>query len=137
DMFSQTSLRPKRTRTAASIEPLESRRMLAQAVASFTLVNASNGAGLTGFDPIQNGATIDLAQLSTQSFSIRANTNPATVGSVQFGLDAQANIRIENAAPYAMLGNNGSVYTPWNASLGSHTVTATPFSGSNLSGTVG
>src|SRR5262245_5186193 len=121
-----------RQRPCAIVERLETRRMLAQAVASFTLVNAANGTSL--IDPIQNGATIDLAQLTTQSFSIRANTNPATVGSVQFGLDSNPNLRTENAAPYAMLGNNGNVYTPWNASLGSHTVTATPFSGSNLTG---
>src|SRR5437867_5059648 len=144
----------------ACIESLEPRRLLAaqgsaalapptsstgnvdylavssQVVASFTLVDASNGQAIPGYDSIPNGATINLAQIG-KSVSIRANTDPGIVGSVKFGLDANSNFRNENAAPYAMLGNNGNVYTPWNPSNGQHTITATPFTASNSTGTVG
>src|SRR5205085_984989 len=107
-----------------------------QAVTSFTLVNASTGQAIPGFSSIPNGATIDLSQTGS-NISIRDNTSPSTVGSVLFGLDGNANFHVENGAPYALLGNNGSVYTPWNANTGSHTLTGTPFTGSGLTGTVG
>src|SRR5436190_14105557 len=89
----------------ACIESLE-KRLFLDAVSSFTLVDASNGQPISGYSSIPDGATINLSQIG-KSVSVRANASPLTVGSVKFGLDANANFRNENAAPYALLGNNG------------------------------
>lgn len=76
---------------------------------------------------LQNGQVLDLTALPTQNLNIRANLSPATTGSVVFGLDANPNFRTENAAPYAMAGDNAGDFLPWTPSLGGHTVTATSY----------
>ncbi len=108
-------------------------------ISSFTLINADTDQPIVGFDPIANGAVIDYTQLGTTHLSIRANTSPARVGSVKFGYDSQANYRTENQAPYAIAGdeNQGGDYFAWTPSLGSHTLTATPYVGGNATGTAG
>ncbi len=114
---------------------------VAQTVTSLTLINADTDQPISGFDPMPANATINLATIGTRNLNIRANTNPQAVGSVLFGLDGNANYRLENSAPYALAGetnNSGTVdYLPWTPTVGSHTLTATPFSGSGSSGTRG
>jgi hypothetical protein len=105
-----------------------------QRVTSFTLINATTDRDIR---TINNGDTIDLAQLGTTRINIRANTSPATVGSVVFRLDGNARYKVENGAPYAIGSNNGSDYNAWNYTMGAHTVTATPYSSSSGSGTAG
>lgn len=109
----------------------------AQSVTSFTLINADTDQAFAGYDPIPHGATLNFAALGTRNLSIRANTNPATVGSVLFGYDGNPNYKTENSAPYTIAGDNGADYLPWTPSLGSHTLTATPYAGSQLSGAAG
>jgi hypothetical protein len=106
-------------------------------VGSLTLINADTDQPVPGFDPLQEGAIIDLAKLSTRRLNIRANTSPAIVGSVRFGLDSNARYSIENSAPYALGGDTAGNYVAWTPSLGSHAVVATPYSGSNAGGTSG
>jgi hypothetical protein len=106
-------------------------------VGSLTLINADTDQPVPGFDPLQEGAIIDLAKLSTRRLNIRANTSPAIVGSVRFGLDSNAKYSIENTAPYALGGEKKGDYSAWTPTLGSHVVAATPYSGSNGSGTSG
>ncbi|HZT78163.1 MAG TPA: malectin domain-containing carbohydrate-binding protein [Vicinamibacterales bacterium] len=108
-----------------------------QAVTSFTLINADTDQPIAAFNPIHTGATIDLAALPTLHLNIRANTSPSTVGSVRFRLDGNANFRTDNAAPYALSAETGGNYAAWTPSLGSHTVTATPYTKSNASGKAG
>src|SRR5205814_5528510 len=108
----------------------------AHAVSNVSLVNANNVQAVLGLSSNVNGAPIDFNPIAP-NISIRANTSPSTVGSVLFGLDGNANFHAENGAPYALLGNNGNVYTPWNANTGPHTLTATPYTSSGLTGTVG
>jgi hypothetical protein len=103
------------------------------AVTSFTLINADTDTDVRTLSTTST-ETIDLA---AYGFSIRANTNPATVGSVVFALDGNANYRLENGAPYAIFNNTESgEYSAWNIAPGIHTITATPYSGSNASGTM-
>ncbi len=109
----------------------------AQTVNSLTLLNADTDVPIAGFDPIPNGATIDLSALPTVNLNIRANTTPSTTGSVRFGLDATANYRTDAVVPYSLGGDTSGNYAAWTPSLGSHTVTATAFTGSNGSGTAG
>ncbi|HXH18667.1 MAG TPA: malectin domain-containing carbohydrate-binding protein [Chitinophagales bacterium] len=102
-------------------------------VVSFTLMRAGT-AGEIG--PLTNGMTINLATIG--SFSIRANTcNGQNVGSVKFILNGTP-IRTESVAPYAINGDSptGS-YIAWNPSVGSKTLTATPYTGASGSGTAG
>ena len=108
-----------------------------QSVTSFTLINADDDQPITGYNPIANGATLNLALLPTRRLNIRADTDPALVGSVRFAFDGATNYRTDNAAPYALGGDTGTDYMAWTPSVGTHTVTATPYSAADASGTSG
>lgn len=105
-------------------------------VVNLTLINANTNQPIVTFDPLTSGATIDLAVVGND-LNIRADTNPATVGSVRFALDGNNNYQTENVAPYALAGDTDGNYKSWTPSLGSHTVTATAYSGTNGGGTAG
>ena len=108
-------------------------------VTSFTLINANTEQPIPAFNPIPNGATINLALLGTTQISIRINTNPATVGSVRMALNGNANYRTENGAPYAIASNtnNPITYAPWAYSLNTlNTLTATAYNGGSATGGV-
>jgi pectate lyase len=107
------------------------------AVVSFTLMNADTDQPIAAFNPLTDGATLNLATLPTRNLNIRANTSPVTVGSVHFGLDATANHRTDSSPPYALAGNNSGDYYAWRPSLGKHTVTATPYTRSSRRGSAG
>lgn len=103
-------------------------------VTRLTLMNADTD------QPIQtltSGSTITLANLPTRRLNIRADTDPALVGSVRFALDGTVNYRTETLAPYALAGDDDGDYRPWTPAAGSHTIKATPYSGANASGTAG
>ena len=121
---------------AVSITPPVLGAPAADSVVSFTLIDAGAEQPIPAFDPLIDGATINLADVGS-NLNIRANTNPPVVGSVRFALDGNNNFQTENVEPYAMAGNSGTDYSSWSPSLGLHTLTATPFSGSNASGTAG
>jgi hypothetical protein len=105
-----------------------------QAVVSFTLINANTDESIA---TLNNGATLNLATLPTRNLNIRADTSPAAIGSVRFGLDQNSNYRTDNRAPYALQGDSNGNYYSWRPAVGSHTVTATPYSKGNGSGTKG
>ncbi|MBD2722164.1 InlB B-repeat-containing protein [Hymenobacter armeniacus] len=107
----------------------------AQQVTSFTLVNADTDLDL---QPLASGATLNLATLPTRNLGIRANTNPATVGSVTVTLTgAQAMSHTENLVPYSLVADSGGDYPAWTPPVGNYTLRATPYSGANATGTVG
>ncbi len=106
------------------------------AVASFTLINADTDQPVAGFDPINSGATLNLGTLPTRNLNLRANVAGA-VGSVRFGVDGNSAYRVESGAPYALAGDASGDYNPWTPSVGSHSVTGTPFAGAGASGTAG
>ncbi|MBN1672596.1 MAG: DUF5060 domain-containing protein [Kiritimatiellae bacterium] len=105
-----------------------------QAVTGFTLINADTDADI---GPLTDGMTLNLAALPTRHLNVRANTDPATVGSVVFGFDGNAAYRIENNPPYALAGNAGSDYAAWTPGTGSHTLTAAPYTEASGSGNQG
>ncbi|MDF1505525.1 hypothetical protein, partial [Roseisolibacter sp. H3M3-2] len=109
----------------------------AQAVTSFTLIDADTDQPIAGYDPIANGASLNLNALPTRNLNVRANTTPATVGSVRFALDGVANFRTDDAAPYALAGDTNGNYAAWTPANGSHTLTATPFAGAGATGAAG
>jgi hypothetical protein len=103
---------------------------------TFSLLNTNvttlvDGEPLLGFDPIAENAVLDLGKLGT-ALSIRANTTPAVVGSVEFVLDGTYK-HTENVAPYTLCSDNGAgTITTCPFTLGAHILVATPYSGPNL-----
>jgi WD40 repeat protein len=89
----------------------------------FTLLDAANN---TITNPFRNDSEIDLSALPSSRVKFRANTNPATVGSVKINLDGTE--QIDNTAPYEF---------EWTPVIGVHTLIATPYSGADGSGTAG
>ena len=102
------------------------------AVTQLTLVNADTD---TDIGPLNAGDTLNLATLPTRNLNARADVS-GSVGSVRFTLDGTV-VRTENTAPYAMGGDTAGNYAPWTPSIGSHSVTATPFASGDGSGTSG
>ena len=103
-----------------------------------TVTTLIDGAPVPGFDPIAEGATINLA-VSGSALSIRANTLPAIVGSVAFALDASYT-HTENISPYTLCSDDGAGTITSCASIltvGTHTLSATPYTGAGLTGTAG
>jgi len=112
-----------------------------QAVTSLTLINADTDQPIAGYDPMPSNTPLNLAALPTRNLNIRANTNPALVGSVRFNYDGNAGYRIESVAPYAIgsdvLVNNIPDYNAWTPAVGSHALTITPYTQSGAAGTAG
>ena len=101
-------------------------------VTSFTLIDSASDSDL---QLLQDGDVVDLGVVGS-SLNIRANTT-GQIGSVRFGLDGNPDYSIENVAPYALAGDVSGNYNSWTPSLGDHTLTATPYSGADATGTAG
>lgn len=100
---------------------------------SFTLINADSNKEIAA---IKNGETIDLSKLPTTKLNIRANVDPAGVGSVVFKLTgAETKQIVEGVAPYALFGDNSGNYNPWTPKAGSYSLEAKIYSGPNGTGT--
>jgi len=99
------------------------------AIASLTLINADTDQPI---GPLTNGLIINVFELGTRNINVRADTAPATVGSVRFTLNGST--RHENTAPYALWSNTGDDYHAWEAPNGQHTLTIQAFAGPNGAG---
>lgn len=107
-------------------------------VTSFSLINADTDQAISGYDALQGGSvTLNLATLPTRNLNLRANTSPATVGSVRFGLNGNPSHLIESTAPYALFGDSNGNYGPWTLGSGTHSVSATPYTLANAGGSAG
>ena len=115
-----------------------------QSVISFTLIDADTQ------KPIQtltNGAILDLTTLSTKKINIRAETNPASTGSVAFNLTGTVTENIiDNAAPYVLFSKNGNGNNQgnsngnnafWMPKEGNYTLKAIPYAATDGKGTMG
>jgi hypothetical protein len=86
---------------------------------------------------ITNGMTLDLSDYDVNNIFLTAYTNPNVVGSVRFTVDGVTNYRMENQAPYTLEGaDNATNYMTW-FTVGTHTLTVTPYTGTNGGGTAG
>ena len=104
-------------------------------VTGFVLINADTNQPIAGFNPIANGATINLAALSTRNLNVRAVTNPETVGSVDFFLNGTV-VRTESGdPPYALAADTNGNYLAWTPPLGVFTIGAQPYTSSGAKGT--
>lgn len=108
-------------------------------ISHITLINADTNMPISEFDPLEDGTTIDLSTLPTNNLSIRANPDPAEVGSVRFTYDGDTNYQLENHVPYAIAGDSqgGANYTSWTPTVGSHTLVVTPYTEAQAQGAVG
>jgi CubicO group peptidase (beta-lactamase class C family) len=100
-------------------------------VTGLTLIDADTDQPI---GPLTDGLALDLSTLPTRRLNVRAETVPAAVGSVRLGLDAKANYRTEGAAPYALAGDDGGDYRAGTPAAGTHTLTATAYTGPNATG---
>ncbi|WP_146624576.1 malectin domain-containing carbohydrate-binding protein [Larkinella arboricola] len=107
----------------------------ALAVTSFTLMNADTDGEI---QELTDGAQLNLATLPTRNLNIRANTGAGPVGSVKLVLSGKQN-RTQNevGAPYALFADSDGDYRPWTPTVGSYSLSATPFPDAKGSGTAG
>lgn len=101
-------------------------------VVSFLLINADTDEAI---GPLNDGDVIDLGTLTTSSFNVVANIGDVPAGSVVFDLNGEIGFRTESKAPYALAGDSNGAFNGLTFPLGTNTITATPYSGSNGTGT--
>jgi hypothetical protein len=101
-------------------------------VVAYVLVNVTSSADER---VLADGDTINV---TTPPGTLRVQTEPAVVGSVEFYLDGNY-VRTENHSLYAIAGNNlgTGLYNPWTIAPGSHVVKAIPYTGMYHQGTPG
>jgi len=102
------------------------------AVTAFQLWDAANDVAI---GPLENGATLDLAELPPINIEAMVD-DPEDVGSVEFLLNGER-VAIENSAPYAIGGNSGNNYRPFELEVGRYELTAIPYSAKGLKGVNG
>jgi lysophospholipase L1-like esterase len=104
-------------------------------VTSYTLVDADSDDDI---QTLTTGTTLNLATLPTRNLNIRANTSPATVGSVVFALSGtQSRSQTETLPPYALYSDGNGDYNPWTPAVGSYSLTATPYTSGGGGGSAG
>lgn len=106
-----------------------------QNIRRFMVVDAESDKELF---PLNDGDTINLAELPSTKINIRAVTDPELVGSVVFSLSGkQSRTVTENIAPYALAGNTADDYGGWTPPNGNYTLTVTPYTGAKATGISG
>ena len=133
-VFRRSSVSASSAKSASIPESSLNESTGGQSVAGMVLVNADTDQDI---GPINDGATINLA-LTGMNLNVRANTSPSIVGSVRFNYDGDPDFMVQSSVPYALGGDGpGDDYFPWTPTVGAHTLTVTPYSGSGATGTVG
>lgn len=115
----------------------------------FALLDANTGIPIPSYDPLQDGALVNIPELPGTDISIEAFTQPEEVGSVHLMIEGPLGSntpssfeRIENKVPYTLFGNVPGSVTSWKLPEfkegETYSVTATPFEkskGKGLQGT--
>jgi hypothetical protein len=129
-------------------KPMRGSRVLARII-SFRR-NVPGPVTLTGLDLIDSNTEKRIVTLTnkqvivvnqipgmaTPSFNINATIVGSGVKSVVFGYGSTTKYRTDNSAPFSFCGNNGPLYdTCTLLGLGTHVVTATPYSSAGKAGT--
>ncbi len=99
-------------------------------VSSFLLVNASTNKDIRA---LKDNDVVDLSK--TPHINIRAQTNPATVGSVVFDLNGVK--ALENIAPYALAGDIKGDYWDWTPTPGNYLLNAIAYTQHMAQGSAG
>ena len=109
----------------------------ASPVTGFTLVDSAGEPPDPDLTAIADGATLDLSSYATSSFNIRADVAAVPpVGSMRLQLAGPVSVRrTENApAPYTLQGDRDGNYWSMQLPNGDYTITATAYTGRDLSG---
>jgi N-acetylneuraminic acid mutarotase len=125
---------PDDNATNTPVPPTNTPQPSGQSVIRMVLVNANTDQDIM---EMTDGMVINFAVIGTNKLNIRAETNPATVGSVVFGYDSNAKFSTQTDKPYAFKGDNNGDYYSWTPTLGNHTVVATPYTQGSGKGTAG
>lgn len=104
--------------------------------ATFTLIDAATDQPVDGYDPMTEGATIDLSEMDSTGLNVVFSTDDANVGSVRFELNG-VTASIENSAPWALAGDTEGDFKSWTPGVGRYTLTATPFGRDDAQGDEG
>ncbi|RDC63726.1 T9SS type A sorting domain-containing protein [Adhaeribacter pallidiroseus] len=105
----------------------------------FTLVNADTDKDII---TIKEGTIVNLATLPTKNLNIRIDAYPMTVKSIKLALSGRWTVNKTEAAPYTLFGDEKNSDGSTNFAgvvfpLGDYTLKATPYAGTNASGTMG
>jgi hypothetical protein len=95
-------------------------------IESFTLINADNNDAIPAFDPIPEGAVLDVAKLPTRNLSIRVNANPMSPDQVKIAYGGNKSYHVDSNYPFAFTAEKNGNYAAWKLALGAHAITATP-----------
>ena len=108
----------------------------ADPLTGFTLVNAAGEAPDEAVTAIADGATVDISSYAENSFTIRAEHRPGSVGSMWLELEGPVSRALgDNAAPYALTNDDGAGdYLGLRLANGDYRVTATAYERDDLLG---
>ncbi|AGZ44159.1 discoidin domain-containing protein [Actinoplanes friuliensis] len=110
----------------------------AAAISGVSLIDNTARQPVAGFNPLRDGATVDLAQLAHRTLSLRADpSSGAAVGSVFFtltGAGGNTYTRVESKAPYFLC--NDFIDCPQLLVAGTYTVTVQAYTGADRQGAV-
>ena len=95
---------------------------------TLSLVNTNTNAPISGFNPLTDGAVVDVSIVGND-LSIIANASEE-VEKVIFSYNGQQGYRVEGVAPFAINGDIGVNIQPWDYELGDNQVTAIAYDGS-------
>ena len=97
-------------------------------VAKLVLMNTETGEPIPAFDPLLDGAVLDLGGLPEGKLTLIAVPADSSVQSIRFDVNDSNDYRTENVSPYALETDAGiEQLNPWKFDLGRQTVTATPY----------
>lgn len=109
---------------------------------TFSLHNAQTGKPIAGFDPIVEGAVINLAEVGKELRVVANFKKDEQIGSVKFGYNKSRNFQLEEAAPYAIgldytvVSEDQSVYESWAPVLGNNEVSAVVYAEQRAKGSI-
>ncbi|HYG75192.1 MAG TPA: FecR domain-containing protein [Planctomycetota bacterium] len=107
-------------------------------ISGLSLLNADTGKVIDGFDPIAEGATINLSTLPSRNLNILIRTRPEVVGSLKIEINGVPNKSPENAPPYAVFGDDfKGNFTAWRPNAGKYSIRVTPYTGKSYAGEAG
>jgi uncharacterized protein YuzE len=117
-----------------------------QRVESLTLIDADLDTEVIGYEILPAAVVVCINAATTgcpagaatvsKAMTVRANTSPPEVGSVQFRVNGAVE-QTENTAPYAVGTETNGDYKAWIPGEGVHDLDARPFSEENAAGTPG
>jgi hypothetical protein len=105
------------------------------AVSRLALVDATTDRVIRS---LESGSIVDYSDLRTRQFTVVADVDGtlADGASVLFDLDDREH-RVENSAPYALMGDVDGDVRGWTPTTGTHVVAATPYPEADARGTAG